>query len=98
MKVLETGIDLPDAEPNADAIIIDGADLINQRSPGAARTFDEDVTEIVLPVFHSFSRKYLRTDLVFDIYKSDSLKASTRKKRGTGSRRKVVGSSRVPSS
>ena len=50
MGILQTGIALPDAEPNADAIIIDGAALINQKSPGAARTFDAYATEVVLPV------------------------------------------------
>ena len=54
--------------------------------------------KLFYPYLHSYSRKYHRTDLVFDSYISDSLKASTREKRGTGIRHKVVGSSRVPSS
>ena len=72
------------AKVNFIAIIIDGTALINQKSPGAVRTFDEYATEVVLPVLHSYSRKDHRTDLVFDTYISDSLKASTREKRGTG--------------
>ena len=98
MDILQTGIALPDAEPNADEIIIDGAALINQKSPGAARTFDDYATEVILPVLYTYSRKYHKTDLVFELYKSDSLKASTRRKRGAGIRRKVDGMSRVPSS
>ena len=87
MDILQTGVALLYAEPNADAIIIDGS-----------RTFDDYATEVILPVLYTHSRKYHRTDLVFDMYKSDSLKASTRIERGTGIRRKVVGTSQVPSS
>ena len=82
MDILQTGIALPDAKSNADAIIVDGAALIIQKSPGSARTFDDYATEVILPVPHSYSREYHRTDLVFDRYKSDSLKSSTRRKRG----------------
>ena len=82
---------MPDAEPNADAIIIDDAALINQKSLGAARTFHDYATEVILPVLHTYSRKYHRTDLVFDMYKSDSLKVSTIRKSGACIRRKEVG-------
>ena len=53
MDILQTGIALSDSEPNADAIIIDDVALINQKSHGAARTFDVYATEVVLPVLHS---------------------------------------------
>ena len=89
---------MPDSKPNAEAIIIDGAALINQKSPGAARLFDDYATDVILPVIETYTRKYQRTDLVFDIYRPDSLKSSTRERRETGKRRKVVGASRVPSS
>ena len=38
-----------------------------------------------------------RVDLVWDVYLDDSLKKSLREKRGTGQRRKVMGSTRIPS-
>ena len=38
MTVLETDINLPGAEPKADAFNIDGTALINEKSPGTART------------------------------------------------------------
>ena len=98
MTVLESDANLPGAEPKADAYIIDGAALMNEKSPGAARTFDDYATDVVIPTLQSYSRKYNRTDKVFDIYKHGSLKALTRSKRGTGIRRKVVGASRVPGS
>ena len=41
MTVLESDANLPGTEPKADAFIIDGAALINEKPPGAARTFDD---------------------------------------------------------
>ena len=72
--------------------------MIIQKSPGSARTFDDYATEVISPVPHLYTREYHRSDLVFDMYKSDSLKASTRRKRGACIQRKVVGTSQVPSS
>ncbi len=45
---------------------------------------------------HGLSQHY-KTDIVWDIYKADSLKQSTREKRGQGVRRKVSGKAKVPS-
>ena len=49
-----------------------------------------------VPHIESCAQKYSRVDVVFDIYRQDSLKGETRQKRGTGVRRKVVGNSRPP--
>lgn len=62
-------------------IIINAAAMMHEKPQGAAQTFDNYATDVVLPTLHFFSRKYHRTDLVFDIYESDSLKASTRDKK-----------------
>ena len=51
-----------------------------------------------VPHIESCAQKYSRVDVVFDIYRQDSLKGETRQKRGTGVRRKVVGNSRPPKS
>ena len=83
MTVLETDINLPGAEPKADAFINDGAALINEKSPGTVRTFDDYAKYVIIPSIQSYYRHYYRTDIVFDIYKSDSLKVLTRSKRGT---------------
>ena len=73
MTVLETAASLPvdqsslpGAEPKADACIIDGAALINEKLPGAARTFDGYATDVVIHTFQSYSRIHNRTDIVFD--------------------------------
>ena len=53
---------------------------------------------MIVPHIESCAQKYSRVDVVFDIYRQDSLKGETRQKRGTGVRRKVVGNSRPPKS
>lgn len=40
----------------------------------------------------------MRVDIVFDVYRDDSLKCETRRKRGIGSRRKVTDNTRPPKS
>ena len=83
MTVLETDINPPGAEPKADAFINHGAALINEKSPGTVRTFDDYAKYVIIPTLQSYSRHYYRTDIVFDIYEPDSLKSLTRSKRGT---------------
>ena len=66
MTVLETDINLPGAEPKANAFINDGAALINEKSPGTVRTFDDYAKYVIIPTLQSYSRHYYRTDIVFD--------------------------------
>ena len=87
MTVLETDINLPGAEPKSDACINDGAALINEKSPGTARTFEDYAKYVIIPTLQFYSRHHHRTDIVFYFNKPDSLKALTRSKRGTGLRR-----------
>ena len=51
-------------------------------------------------VFAPYVLKHLenakRVDLLWDVYQEDSLKKSLREKRGSGQRRKVLGSTRIP--
>ena len=53
MTVLETDINLPGAEPKADAFINHGAALINEKSPGTARTFDDYAKYVIIPTLQS---------------------------------------------
>ena len=98
LEVLEQGTNKTYEQPNADTVIIDGAALINANSPGATKTFDDYAAEVIVPHIESYARKYPRVDVVFDIYRQDSLKGETRQKRGTGVRRKVSGNTRPPKS
>ena len=51
----------------------------------------------VLPTIQSYSTKYKRTDIVFDVYRPSSLKAETRSKRGLEVRCRVTGKGKIPS-
>ncbi len=87
---------IPDTEPEADAIIIDGSALVNSLHPRTSKTFDDYARVNVLPIIQAFSAKYRRTDIVFDVYLPSSLKSKTRSKRGKGVRRRVAGSNKMP--
>lgn len=85
-------------DPPTEVVIIDGAAMVNSKAPGAAKTFDDYAKDVITPYVDSYAERYTRVDVVFDIYRQDSLKSETRQKRGSGARRKVVGNSRPPKS
>ena len=88
--VLESHVTLPDNEPQADVIIIDGSALVNVLPPRTSKTFEDYATLDVLPTIRAYSIKYERTYIVFDVYRSSSLKTEARSKRGHGTRRRVT--------
>lgn len=57
-------------------------------TPGAARAFGEYVVMVFQPL--------ILKQLVWDVCRKDSLKSATREKRGSGTRRKVFPSTRIP--
>ena len=93
---LETHFTPPDTEPETSAIILDGSALINALPPRISKTFEEYAVLEVVPQVHAYSCTYIRTDIVFHIYWSPSLKAETRSKRGIGSRRRVTDKGKIP--
>ena len=62
-----------------------------------ASTFDEYADLVFLPYVLSQLQHSPRVDIVWDTYSADSLKESTREKRGQGVRRKVAGQTKLPS-
>ena len=62
--VLESHDTLPDNEPHADVIIIDGSALVNVLSPRTSKTFVDCATLDVLPTIRTYTIKYERTDIV----------------------------------
>jgi len=83
--------------PNVDAIILDGAAVVHMLHPGMARTF-QDYADTV---FDSYILSQLQNangvDIVWDVYMEDSLKATTREKRGKGIQRRVASATFLPS-
>ena len=81
---------------DVDAVLLDGAAIINMLPPGAATTFKEYSELVFLPYVHSQLRKTDRVDIVWDEYIPNSLKAMTRQKRGKGTRRRVQPGTKIP--
>ncbi|XP_078492496.1 uncharacterized protein LOC144748319 [Ciona intestinalis] len=83
-------------KPNVDAVIIDGAAVINMLKPMNSKTFGEYAKDVYLPFIERQLKDASRVDVVWDVYIANSLKASTRNKRGKGVRRRVQPNSRIP--
>ena len=80
--------------PDATCIVL--AAIIQMMKPAAAKTFDEYAQQVFIPYISSQLRSVSRVDLVWDIYKDDSLKGTARAKRGKGVRRRVRGKAALP--
>ena len=66
-------------------------------APKTSRTFDEYFSTVFAPYVLKQLENAKSVDLLWDVYLDDSLKKSLREKRGAGQRRKVMGSTRIPS-
>ena len=81
----------PTAEsPEVDVAILDGAVVVQMASPGTARTFQEYADNVFMPYIMKQLQPVKRVDIIWDVYGQDSLKAATREKRGSGTRRRVI--------
>lgn len=76
-------------QPSFDAVVIDGAVAVQMLMPDTARTFQEYVDAVFKPYISKQLESSNRVDIVWDVYKQDSLKSTTREKRGSGQRRKA---------
>lgn len=90
--------DLPEHNdtPVVDAIIIDGAALVQMLNPGTSKTFQEYAENVFAPHVSALLKRNRRVDLVWDVYLPESLKASTREKRGKGTRKRVASTTVMP--
>ena len=70
-------------------IIIDGAALVNILKPAMSETFDDYASMFMEHIKRQFVGSVCRVDIVFDVYRPDSFKTTTRRKRGKGTRRRV---------
>jgi hypothetical protein len=86
----------PEPPSHYNSKIFDGAAIVHSLPTSQACTFDEYGDNIFLPWMKQQLQNSERIDIVWDIYKQDSLKGSTRAKRGKGLRRKVGGNTKLP--
>jgi len=72
-----------------DAIVLDGAAIVQMLNPGTSKTFQEYATTVFASYINSQLQKTNRIDLVWDVYLPSSLKRTARDKRGKGTRKRV---------
>ena len=84
----------PEPPTQFDCKICDGAVIVHCLPVTGVITFDDYAENAFIP--HIRSQSSRRVDVVWDAYVRDSLKESTREKRGKGVRRKVSGGTKLP--
>ncbi|KAG1707488.1 Amiloride-sensitive sodium channel subunit gamma [Nymphon striatum] len=86
------------AEPPTlfDVKVLDGAAVVHMLSVNAVGTFIEYANSVFLPHVVKQLENCQRIDVVWDTYLPNSIKESTREKRGKGVRRKVLGNNKIP--
>ena len=90
-RLVERKIDAPQVEAT-----IDGAVIVKILKPGMATTFKEYTDFVFKPYILKQLEAVQRVDVVWDVYREDSLKSTTRERRGTGTQRRVASSSKFP--
>lgn len=97
LKCLPTFEEQTRPPTNFDSKILDGAVIVHSLPATGAVTFDDYAEKIFIPHIQYHLQQSKRLDIVWDTYIPDSLKESTREKRGAGLRRKVSGQAKLPS-
>ncbi|XP_041473700.1 uncharacterized protein LOC121422610 [Lytechinus variegatus] len=82
--------------PKVDVIIIDGAAVVQMLNPTSAKTFKEYSSAVFGAYISDQLERVDRLDIVWDVYIADSLKGTTREKRGKGIRKRVHSSTIMP--
>ena len=85
-------------QPKVPAVVLEGSVLLNLAKAKKNQSFKDYATDVFYPQIRKQMNEYSaqRVDIVFDTYKYQSLKASTRVKRGKRIRRKVLDKSVAP--
>lgn len=77
------------SQPDTTCAILDGPPIVHIVKKRTSTTFGEYAHLNFIPYIRREYEIHQRIDLVFDVYKDDSLKAFLRQERGTGMRQKV---------
>ena len=73
--------------PTVDAIVVDGAPWVHMHPPRTSTRSGDSKLEVIAPIFEIPAK---RIDVVFDVYKADSLKRGEREWRGQDSGHYIV--------
>ena len=82
--------------PQVDAKIIDGPTIVHMLKTDIATSFQSYAEEVFAPHILTYLQNTGRVDIIWDVYIAESLKASTRLRRGTGVRRRVAPIAKLP--
>lgn len=74
--------------PDVEAIVVDGAPWIHTHPPRSSIKFEEYCTSEIIGPLRRLSAQ--RIDLVFNVYKENSMKSQERERRGRDTRRYIV--------
>ena len=91
-RLVEKKIDAPQVEPT----ITDGAVTVQMLKLGMAAMFKEYADFVFTPYILEQLEAVQKVGVVWDAYREDSLKSTARERRGTGFRRRVTASSKLP--
>jgi len=80
----------PDPPPLYDCKIFDGTAVVHALPSTTVSTCDSHAENVFIPFTLNHFQSSKRVDIVWDMYKANSIKDSTREKRGKGQRRKVT--------
>ena len=79
-----------------ECVNLDGAEVVNFLKPIGVATFADYANDVFRPCIERQLKDSTRINIVWDEYIPNSLKSSTRTKRGTGTRRRVLPDSKTP--
>lgn len=82
--------------PDVQVKVFDGAALVNMLKPSPGSSFSEYAANVFIRYLQNQLENTDRIDLVWDRYLENSLKESTREKRGKGLRRQVTNTTKTP--
>ncbi|KAL9954024.1 hypothetical protein ACROYT_G041512 [Oculina patagonica] len=86
----------PPTPASYDVKVFDGAAIVHALPVSSVSTFSQYADSTFLPFLENQLKSTKRIDVVWDEYRSASLKDATREKRGKGVRRKVAGHVKLP--
>ena len=97
LHCLDKVVECAHETPECDSLVVDGAVIVQIYKPIAGcKTFEDYASLVFLPFIKLMLNQFTRVDIVFDQYLPNSLKASTRVKRGKGVRRRVTPTADLP--
>ena len=94
LEALQTNI--TNEAPVVESVVVDGAVAVQMLKPGTARTFQEYIDTVFKPYVLKQLEHVKRVDIVWNVYREDSLKTGTREKRGKGTCRRVLPTTAIP--